>query len=303
MVGERGTFKKLESEGCLARVLSVDHIDEIRRDLDLLHENGLIDEDLCRNWLKHFTYEIPKELPDAKFIVVSAVPQPMYTITFKWKGRKVPAILPPTYADGEEISRRVKEQLTRTLGARSNRFCEASLPLKTLATRSGLASYGRNNITYIEGFGSFHRLIAHYTDYPFEVDHWQERQALPTCGTCKACVDACPTRAITEDRFLIRAERCLCYLNEMTPDHPFPDWVKPEWHNAIVGCMHCQNACPHNSSILGWSEEREEFDEKETEYLLTGEFSGERAASMERRLGRMGIDLTQIPRNLAVLLR
>lgn len=99
------------------------------------------------------------------------------------------------------------------------------------------------------------------------------------------------------------ADRCLCYLNEMTANRPFPDWVKPEWHNAIAGCMHCQRVCPHNSSVLNWSEAREEFDEKETEYLLARKFEGERAASMDRRLKRMGLDLTVFPRNLAALLK
>jgi len=303
MSDERGIFKRLESEGCLTRVISASHLDEIRGDLDTLRANGSIDEDLFQSRLSHFKYELPKELPDAKSIVVSAVPQPMYTLTFNWRGKKVPVILPPTYADGEQINQRVRDQLTRALGGGPIRFCQTLLPLKTLATRSGLASYGRNNITYVEKYGSFHRLTAHYTDYPFEDDHWQERQALPTCEMCTACIDACPTKAIVKDRFLVRAERCLVYLNEKTADHPFPDWVRPEWHNAITGCMHCQNACPHNSSVLGWSEEREEFDEEDTKYLLAGEFKGERASSMERRLGRMGIDLTQFPRNLAVLLR
>jgi epoxyqueuosine reductase len=118
-----------------------------------------------------------------------------------------------------------------------------------------------------------------------------------------ACIDACPTRAIAEDRFLIRADRCLSYLNEKTADHPFPDWVNPEWHNAIAGCMHCQRVCPHNQLVRNWSEEREEFDEQETEYLLAGEFEGERASTMNRRLGRLGLDLNLFPRNLAALLK
>jgi epoxyqueuosine reductase len=302
MKESRSVFDRLDSEGCLARVISVSHLDELRKDLDILHADGFIDESLFQERLKHFTYEIPNELPDARFIVVATVPQPMYTLTFHWKGRNVPVILPPTYADGDEIDGRVKGQLIRAMGNRRFRLCKTALPLKILATRSGLASYGRNNITYVGKFGSFHRLTAFYTDYPFADDHWQEREALTTCGTCTACIDACPTRAIVDDRFLVRAERCLSYLNEMTADHAFPDWVKPEWHNAIAGCMHCQKICPHNSTVLNWSEEREEFDEQETEYLLAGQFDGERASNMDCRLKSLGLDLTIFPRNLAALL-
>jgi len=296
-------FDRLDLEGCHARAISVSHLDEIRRDLDILHADGFIDESLFQERLKHFTYEIPNELPDAKFIVVAAVPQPMYTLTFHRRGTSFPVILPPTYADGDATDAQVKGQLISAMGDRQFRLCRTALPLKTLATRSGLASYGRNNITYIGKFGSFHRLTAFYTDYPFADDHWQERQTLPTCGLCTACVDACPTNAIVGDRFLVRAERCLCYINEMTAEHAFPDWVKPEWHNAIAGCMHCQKICPHNSIALKWSEEREEFDEQETEYLLAGRFDGERASNMDRRLKRLGLELTLFPRNLAALLQ
>lgn len=302
MKESRGILDRLDSEGCLARVISVSHLDELRSDLDVLHAGGVIDESLFQERLKHFTYEIPDELPGARFIVVAAVPQPMYTLTFHWRGRKVPVILPPTYADGDEIDERVKGLLSRAMDNGRFGLCKTVLPLKALANRSGLASYGRNNLTYIEKFGSFHRLTAFYTDYPFTDDHWQERHALPTCRTCTACIDVCPTRAIIDDRFLVRAERCLSYLNEMDSDHAFPDWVKPEWHNAIAGCMCCQKICPHNSTVLDWSEERAEFDEQETEYLLAGGFDGERASNMGRRLKRLGLDLTLFPRNLAALL-
>jgi epoxyqueuosine reductase len=300
---ERGVFERLASNGYQARAISVDHLDEIRRDVETLHKEGLIDEELFHTRLRHLNYRIPRELPNAKFVVVVAVPQPAYKITFHRRGRDYPVILPPTYADGDEIDQRVKEQLSQALGLGSARFWQTSLPLKTLATRGGLALYGRNNITYIEKSGSFHQLTAFYTDYPFTEDHWQERQALPTCAKCVACIDACPTKAIAEDRFLIRADRCLSYLNEKTADNPFPDWVNPEWHNAIAGCMHCQRVCPHNSLVRNWSEEREEFDEQDTEYLLAGEFEGERASTMNRRLGRLGLDLNLFPRNLAALLK
>jgi hypothetical protein len=55
--------------------------------------------------------------------------------------------------------------------------------------------------------------------------------------------------------------------------------------------------------VRNWSEEREEFDEQDTEYLLAGEFEGERASTMNRRLGRLGLDLNLFPRNLAALLK
>lgn len=295
-------FGRLQSERCFARAISVDHLGDLRKDLEDLYAGGLIDEELLRTRLSHFSFGLPKEMPGAKFVVVAAVPQPVYTITFHRRGKRFPVVLPPTYADGDEITEKVRKLLIREVGDWSFISCAGSLPVKTLAVRSGLAQYGRNNITYIGTLGSFHRLSAYYTNYTFDKDHWQERQALRTCSKCTACIGACPTKAITEDRFIIRAERCLCYLNEKPAGHPFPDWVSPEWHNAIAGCMHCQNVCPHNSSVVAWNEERESFDEDDRAYLLAGEFQGERAERMERRLGRLGLELSMFPRNLEVLL-
>jgi len=48
---------------------------------------------------------------------------------------------------------------------------KAIFPFKTLATRTGLAKYGKNNITYTECGGSYHRLTAFYTDMDLETDH------------------------------------------------------------------------------------------------------------------------------------
>jgi len=104
-------------------------------------------------------------------------------------------------------------------------------------------------------------------------------------------------------RQIIKAERCITYLNEKDSKIPFPDWLEPSWHNAITGCMRCQIACPYNKDFRDRYENRDEFTKEETEYLLRGEFSGEKAARMERRLMRSGLDLTIFPRNLAVLMR
>jgi epoxyqueuosine reductase len=87
MEESRSIFDRLDSEGCLAGVISVNHLGELERDLGILREDGFIEANLFQERLNHFTYEIPKELPDARSIVVAAVPQPMYTLTFRWKGR------------------------------------------------------------------------------------------------------------------------------------------------------------------------------------------------------------------------
>jgi ferredoxin len=193
--------------------------------------------------------------------------------------------------------------LNAALSPASYRFVKARLPLKTLAARSGLAKYGKNNIAYIPRFGSYHRLTAFFSDLPCSEDQWQDREALPGCDGCQACVRACPTGAIPEDRFLIHAERCLAYLNEKDSSVPFPEWVDPQVHNALVGCMRCQKVCPYDKLVLDFTSARGELSEEETALLLSGQRDGEAAAALGRKLEGMGLDPSVFPRNLKVLLR
>ena len=115
--------------------------------------------------------------------------------------------------------------------------------MKQLAVRSGLAAYGRNNITYIDGFGSFHQLQAFYTDQPLEV-HWGKLQMYRLCKGCRICLDDCPTGAIRSSDFVIDPARCITLFNEY-PD-PLPAWIPASAHNALVGCLRCQLTCPGN---------------------------------------------------------
>jgi epoxyqueuosine reductase len=79
---------------------------------------------------------------------------------------------------------------------------------------------------------------------------------------------ACPTGAISADRFLLKAERCLTFHNERRGD--FPRWIKPAWHNCLVGCLYCQKACPVNKDVPLSIEDGPVFSEKETALILQG---------------------------------
>jgi epoxyqueuosine reductase len=190
----------------------------------------------------------------------------------------------------------------KALGPKRYKLVRATLPQKLLAVRSGLAMYGRNNITYVPGHGSFHRLTSFFTDYESPVDFWQEKKALPLCSKCTACMRACPTGTIVKDRFLIRVDRCLTYLNEKKSKHAFPKFVDPSAHNALIGCVRCQRACPYNKDVKDRYEDRGEFSEDEVAYLLKGVFNGPKAARMEKKLKKIGLDLNVFPRNLKALL-
>jgi len=292
----------LEKDGCSAKAISTDRLEQLKEDIMSLRNTGALDEKVFNDYLVSMKYQVPDDFPEAKSIIVIAVPQPQLRIAFMWKGKRVETVVPPTYAFAREVDERMKKVMGGSVAPKVLRLQKTVVPLKTLASRSGLILYGRNNIAYAPKKGSFLRLTAFYTELVCEDDTWGERKMLPMCKTCRNCLKACPNGVIAEDRFLIKVERCLTFLNEQSAEKAFPDWVDPAAHNAIVGCMHCQRVCPYNKSLIASYTDGGEFSEAETAYLLRGEFKGDKAKAMEDKLKLIGLDLSIFPRNLMVLL-
>ena len=298
----RTVLHALEGEDCSARAVSIDRLEQLKEDIVSLRTSGVLDKNVYNDYLLTMKYEVPKDFPEARSIIVIAVPHPQLKIAFMWRGRRIETVVPPTYAFAREVDERVKEVMARGIAPEVLRIERAILPLKTLASRSGLTLYGRNNIAYVPKKGSFHRLMAFFSDLDCDDDQWGDRKMLPACKTCRNCLKACPNGVIGEDRFLIGVERCLTYLNEQSAEKAFPDWVDPAAHNAIVGCMHCQRVCPYDKTSIGSYTDGGEFSEAETTYLLKGQFNGKKAKRMEDKLKWIGLDLSIFPRNLKVLM-
>jgi len=294
----------LEKNGCYGRVVSIDHLKELREQVKALYGKGQFDEDFYKGLvLPRLEPREARGMQKARSIFVTSIPSPAIRTRFHWNGETIELTIPPTYDSYVRASNRSRQLLREAFAPEKHWIARAILPIKRLAVRSGLAKYGRNNITYIPKYGSYHTLAALYTDYESPEDHWQEMEALPKCATCRACLKACPTGAISEDRFLIRVEKCLTYFSEMPSSKPFPEWIGPSAHNSLVGCMRCQRACPYNKDIIDWHRDAGVFSEEETSYLLKGEFTGARAKATDRKLKRIGLDLSIFPRNLEVHLR
>ena len=283
----------------------IKHLDELGSEIRSLHDKGLL-ADAIYNYTgtqrPYHTPRVPRNFPNAKSIIIVAIPQPIIRTTFHWKKKELHLAVPPTYYDANKVAARARKLLTEGFRPKKYRLVRAQLPQKLLAVRSGLALYGKNNITYIPKHGSFYRPTAFYSDYESPIDHWQEKKALPLCEKCKACYNACPTKAIQRDRFLLKANDCLTYLNEQSSEKPFPEWLEASAHNALIGCLRCQKVCPYDKGVANWYEDRGEFSEEETQFLLQGRFSGKKAERIERKLRRLGLDLTSFPRNLEVLI-
>jgi len=295
-------FSQLRKLGYEGRMVSVRHLDDLQEEIENYHSRGSFDEEFYKERLSRFTFGVPDSLLQAGSLIVIGVPRPQIRVIFNWKGEKLPLIIPPTYVDNAEIERHVENLLRGVLSPKKYRVAKALLPEKLLAVHSGLGFYGRNNICYVNGMGSFHQLVPFYTELPCQEDNWQESQLMESCENCSACLDNCPTGAITPERFLLHAERCITFHNERRGD--FPDWIDPHWHNCIVGCLDCQMVCPENKDFVEWIERSEEFSQEETALLLEGRPLDRLPSALVMKLKHLDLMeyLSVLPRNLSVLL-
>ena len=299
------TLKALRSElqkhGYKFKIVSTEHLQEMKEIIERLRMEGRIGEKIYTVYLSFLQFEKPETLPEAGSIIILAIPQNITLVTFSLNGKKYEAAIPPTYIYGGVV-RTCEAILTDVLEKTGARIVKAALPLKTLAVKSGLGRYGRNNICYVEGMGSFPRLQAFYTDYSFNMDSWQEAEMMACCASCELCLKNCPAGCITAGSFLIRAEKCLTLFNENPGD--FPAWIDPESHNALVGCLKCQIICPENRSLAGVKGNREVFTEKETGMILAGTPQRELPKASISKLERLNMDeyYSVLPRNLQVLI-
>jgi epoxyqueuosine reductase len=146
-----------------------------------------------------------------------------------------------------------------------------------------------------------------FTDLPLPVD----APAKDRCGTCSACLPACPTGAITAP-YQLDARRCISYL---TIEHhgSIPEALRPAIGNRIFGCDDCQLVCPWNKfarvaaepgfrvrhgldapdliELFGWTEEQ---------YLTRTEGSALRRLGFRRWLRNVAVALGNAPRSAEV---
>jgi epoxyqueuosine reductase len=298
-------FLYLAERGYQGRIVSIQHLPELKEDIEGRRRQGLFDKEFYQERLAWFDFRIPDSLLEAKSMIVVAVPRPQSQAAFTWNGETRALLLPPTYVPYEGTRKRVEGLLAKILNTRGYHVARTTLPLKLLAVRSGLGEYGRNNICYVPSMGSFLQLVGVYSDLPCQEDNWREVQMMRRCQRCQACRLSCPTGAISSDRFLLHAERCIVFHNERKGNIPFPAWLDPSWHNCLYGCLHCQRVCPENRNFLQWIEEKEEFSQEETALLLEGVPRDKLPAATLRKLEHLDLieDLDSLPRNLGVFFR
>jgi epoxyqueuosine reductase len=293
--------KGLEERGFKAAFVSIRRIDELRIDIAKKRDSGSFDAVFYKEHLCWYDFR-PPEKP-MKSVIVVALPRPATRVIFRRNGKSFSYIVPPTYTDFDQSPDPASSFIEDFLAPEGFGIARALLPNKLLAVRSGLAEYGRNNITYVPGMGSYFEIVSMYSDLAGDDYDWRDPVMMKSCEKCRACAESCPTGAIDPERFLLRAERCLVFHNERAIDHPFPSWIDPSWHECPVGCMKCQRACPKNLAVAGMIEDGADFTEAETEMILAGSSLKALAKETADKSKRAGIAdyLEVMPRNLSVL--
>jgi epoxyqueuosine reductase len=134
----------------------------------------------------------------------------------------------------------VVERMAEEYGA-SSRICIDTAPLRERywAAKAGLGFIGRNNQLIVPGEGSAFFIATIVTTLAIDGDEALQGVG---CGTCHACIDACPTKALVGDGSC-DTSRCLSYLTIENRDE-LPDGINLA--SNIYGCDACRLACPHN---------------------------------------------------------
>ncbi len=153
------------------------------------------------------------------------------------------------YAYGSDYHSVIKEKLrhlfefiNEEIGEINGRVFVDSAPVldKAWAAKSGLGWVGKNNNLISKKNGSFFFIAELICDIELEYDH----PATDHCGTCTACIDACPTQAI-ESPNVVNGSKCISYFTIELKDN-IPEEMKGKFDDWMFGCDVCQDVCPWN---------------------------------------------------------
>jgi epoxyqueuosine reductase len=153
------------------------------------------------------------------------------------------------YAYGADYHYVIKDKLKEllfsiqeTIGEVSGRAFVDSAPVldKAWAAKSGLGWIGKNSNLLTQKVGSFYFIAELIIDLELDYDY----AATDHCGTCTACIDACPTQAIV-DPYIVDGSKCISYFTIELKEN-IPQDMKGKFADWAFGCDICQDVCPWN---------------------------------------------------------
>jgi epoxyqueuosine reductase len=146
---------------------------------------------------------------------------------------------------------KLADRIAAEIGAFGYRVFTDSAPVMevALAEKSGLGWRGKHTLLLTREAGSYFFLGEIYTDLPLSANAPKETPLggapqTDHCGTCRACLDSCPTKAIVAP-YSVDARRCISYLT-IELKGAIPEALRPLIGNRVYGCDDCQVACPWN---------------------------------------------------------
>ena len=155
------------------------------------------------------------------------------------------------YAYGSDYHEVIRTKLHQLLAKLKTQFGEVngrgfvdSAPVleRSWAQRSGLGWIGKNGNLINKESGSFFFIATLITDLELEAD---DPLVKDYCGSCRRCIDACPTEAIVDER-VIDGSKCISYFTIELKEMLIPDSMKQRFNNWMFGCDICQDVCPWN---------------------------------------------------------
>ncbi len=258
-----------DSRGMACRIMDPAAIDRARLRLDGFSSGGFLDPAFVRDSLSGFRYLQGRKVQEPRGLVMLALPRPAHSVRLEFEEGPREFYFPPTYVEYNPTFDVVLGWFRDDLGLGPREADIVSAPLKSLAAMAGLIRFGRNNIGYVDGFGSYVQLFGIVTRFPLEPDgepRAVEDQVLDRCRDCRACANVCRAGAIGLDRFLLRAESCYVLASES--HEPIPEGMTPPSTDCLIGCLKCQEVCPENKGLLRKVATGLSFDRRETEILL-----------------------------------
>ncbi|MWB95627.1 tRNA epoxyqueuosine(34) reductase QueG [Flavobacterium sp. GA093] len=161
------------------------------------------------------------------------------------------------YAYGQDYHFVIKEKLKELLhsiqeniGEVSGRAFVDSAPVldKAWAAKSGLGWRGKNSNLLTQKVGSFYFIAELILDLDLEYDY----ATTDHCGSCTACIDACPTEAIVAP-YVVDGSKCISYFTIELKEN-IPHEMKGKFDDWMFGCDTCQDVCPWNRFSKSHSE-------------------------------------------------